>query len=134
MPDATTKPRIRRNRWNIRQIAEKLDALSRDLRAIAEATRAMRAPAAALRAHETPEGLRKYQREGVGYLRDMALMLTHEMSTSEAANSQAAELCRLADKLQAWSDHPTDKTGSDQRAACLYGAAQTIIDWAEQLR
>lgn len=116
--------RTRRKRWNIIQVAEKLDALARDLREIS----------AAMTAGRDQDAMRNFQREGVGYLRDMALLLTGEMPESEVARHQADELCAAADILANWARHPTDRSGNRSRAAQLHGVAFCITAWAEQLR
>lgn len=120
----TSAPQLTRNRWNIQQVAERLDALVRDLRALADDTARPRDDIA----------LRQFQRESVGYLRDMAILMTGEMPESAAARKQAEQLCALADKLLHWAQHPTDTTGNHPRAAYLHGAAASIAEWAEALR
>lgn len=111
-------------RWNIIQLQEKLQSLSKDVLALARDMQRNDVSSAAVSA---------WAREVAGYLKDMSSLLAHEMSASDKAVYKADDLRSKADVLAEWAAHPTDATGNAARAAQLRGVANSIAAFSDGL-
>lgn len=115
-----TKSERRKNAY----IAEMLDSLAED----------MILTAAVVKANRSTSPDRPHLVRLSSSVEDMATCLINELSNSDEAMAHANELIAMSDAIDQWADRPTDKTGSDGRAAKLVEKAKSVQEWAERLR
>ena len=118
------KPAKRPSRWNLTQLVERLHSLARDLRALAADIQSDHASAAAVAS---------WHREHATYVDDMRSLLAGEMPGSDAALAKAEDLRGVSQVLQDWAASPTDRTGTQGRAAQLCGVSASIDAFATGL-
>lgn len=112
------------SRWKTVQIAEKLRSIARELQGLALSI---------VRQDATAAAVSSWHREVAGYLHDMSALVAGELSHSDAALHQAADLRTCAEVLTEWANHPTDRTGNHGRAAQLRGVADGVRAFADKL-